>query len=217
MAFDEVRFPTLIDYGYGGGPEYSTDVVVLAGGAEKRNSNWQAARSRYEVAHRIKDQDQLDELITFFRARQGKARGFRFRDWFDYKLQDELIGAGDGSETEFQIIKTYTNSVSEVRNITKIVTQSDANAIAAAHGSTALTFVVKVNTVAQTEGGGNDYTIDRNTGIITFNSPVTNTHPITVTCEFDIPVRFDTDRMFATIESFENHMWDGVPLIEVRV
>jgi uncharacterized protein (TIGR02217 family) len=215
MAFDEVRFPTLISWGFGGGPEYNTDVIILSSGYEKRNSNWSIARGKYEVAHNMKSQTQLAELITFFRARQGKARGFRFRDWNDYKLETQTIGTGNGVQTVFQIIKTYTNSVTETRNITKIVSQADSNTIATAHGSTAITFEVRVNSVLKVETS--DYTIDRNTGIITFLSPVTNTHVITVSCEFDVPVRFDTDRMMATIDQHNSHSWSGIPLVEVRI
>lgn len=217
MAFDEVRFPTLISWGAGGGPEFNTDIIVLGSGFEKRNSNWEEARHKFTVSHNFKNQSQLDELIEFFMSRKGMARGFRFRDWSDYKLELESIGVGDGVETEFQIKKTYTNSVSQVRNITKIVTQSDSDAIATEHGSSASTWEVRVNSVLQTEGGGSDYVVDRDTGVITFNSPVTNTHVITVSGEFDVPVRFDTDRMARTIDQFRDFNWDGIPLVEVKV
>lgn len=217
MSFDEIRFPTLISWGFGGGPEYNTDIVILSSGHEKRNSNWEIARAKYEVGHNLKSQTQLDELIAFFRARKGQARGFRFRDWNDYKLIDENIGVGDGIETQFQITKTYTSLTSEVRDIVKIVTQSDSDTIAGLHGSTATDWEVKVNSVLQVEGPGNDYTIDRDTGIITFNSPVTDTHIITVSGEFDVPVRFDTDRMVATYDAHNDQNWDGVPLIELKI
>jgi uncharacterized protein (TIGR02217 family) len=37
------------------------------------------------VGSGLKNQQQLDELIAFFRARKSKAYGFRFKHWTDYK------------------------------------------------------------------------------------------------------------------------------------
>jgi hypothetical protein len=62
----------------------------------------------------------MDELIAFFRARKGKAYGFRFKDWTDYKATSQLIGTGDGAIKTFQLVKRYpSGSVVEVRTITK--------------------------------------------------------------------------------------------------
>lgn len=214
MSFDEVRLPTIITWGFSGGAEYNTDVIVLSSGFEKRNVNWEDARYRYTIAYTIKNQDELNELIAFFRARKGKARGFRFLDLGDYKLDNGQIAVADGVEAVFQIIKTYPGS-SDVRELKKIITQSDSDSIATDHASTALIFAVKVNAVLQTESV--DYTIDRNTGIITFTAPPADTLPITVTCEFDTPARFDTDSMIANIQSLNNYSWEGVQIVEIRV
>jgi uncharacterized protein (TIGR02217 family) len=35
--------------------------------------------------------------------------------------------------------------------------------------------------------------------------------------EFDVPVRFDTDRMAITIEQINLHQWSGIPIVEIRV
>ncbi|MBY0355033.1 MAG: DUF2460 domain-containing protein, partial [Rickettsiales bacterium] len=75
MSFVEIQFPADISYGSSGGPTFSTDVIEAFSGFEQRNINWSAARARYNVAHGVKTQSQLDELIAFFRARQGKAIG----------------------------------------------------------------------------------------------------------------------------------------------
>jgi len=79
MAFIEVRFPTDIAYGSVGGPQYFTDIVITQSGYEQRNANWSQARVQYNVAHGVKTQSQLDTLIAFFRARKGRADGFRLR------------------------------------------------------------------------------------------------------------------------------------------
>jgi hypothetical protein len=115
-GFHEVRFPDNIAYGATGGPEFATTVVATGSGHEKRNVNWAEARGRWDVASGLKKQAQIDELIAFFRARRGKAYGFRFKDWTDYKATGQLLGTGDAVETQFQLVKHYpSGSVIEVR------------------------------------------------------------------------------------------------------
>jgi uncharacterized protein (TIGR02217 family) len=80
-GFHEVRFPDNIAYGATGGPEFATTLVVTGAGHEQRNVNWAEARGRWDVRSGLKKQAQIDELIAFFRARRGKAYGFRFKDW----------------------------------------------------------------------------------------------------------------------------------------
>lgn len=217
MAFHEVRFPTKISYGASGGPQFNTDIIELFSGFEKRNQNWANSKARYDVSHNIKTQTEVDELIKFFRARKGRAHGFRFRDWADYKLVGETIGTGDGAATTFQIKKTYTNGVgSEVRDIKKIVSNSDAISIATGQTNGVYTaWAVYKNSVLQTET--THYTVDRDTGIITFLSAPANGHAIQVDGEFDVPVRFDTDKLATKIDYYNDFSWGEIPLVEVRI
>lgn len=199
MAFVETRFPADISYGSSGGPEYSTDIVVTQSGYEQRNINWSQARARYNVAHGVKTQAQLDSLIAFFRARKGKADGFRFKDWTDYKAIAQPIGTGDGSTTVFQLIKQYTSgSVAETRIITKPVSG---------------TVKIYLNGVLQSSG----YSANTTNGQITFIVAPGSGVSVTADFEFDVPARFDTDRLSAVIESYGSHSWNDIPIVEIRV
>lgn len=199
--FIEQQFPPNISYGSKGGPGFSTTVFISDSGAEQRNINWQDARARYDVSHGIKDIDDMDAILAFFYNVKGMAIGFRYKDWADYQLVDEPIGTGDASETVFQIIKTYTvGSEDYVRDIKKIVDG---------------TLVVKVDGVTQTLT--TDYTVNINTGVITFVLPVPLNDVVTVTCEFDVPVRFDTDQMDITQEAWRLETWDSIPLVELKL
>lgn len=200
MAFVEVAFPSDIAYGSSGGPEYSTDIVITHGGYEQRNINWAQSRAKYNVAHGIKTQAQLDTLIAFFRARKGRANGFRFKDWSDYRATAQAIGTGNGSNKIFQLVKTYTSGgITETRTITKPVSG---------------TVTVYKNSVLQASGA---YSIDTITGKITFVTAPANAAIITADFEFDVPVRFDTDRLSATLDSYGVNSWNDIPLVEVRV
>ena len=199
MAFVEVQFPTDISYGSSGGPQYATDIVISQSGYEQRNIGWSQARARYNVAQGVKTQDQLNTLIAFFRARKGRAYGFRFKDWTDYSAAGEAIGTGDGSATMFQLQRTYSSGmVDEVRSVTKPVSG---------------TVQVYVNGVVQSAG----ITVDTTTGNVTFAAAPASGAAITADFEFDVPVRFDTDRMSASLDAYGINSWMDIPLVEVRV
>lgn len=198
-AFVEIRLPVDISYGSSGGPEYSTDVTITHGGFEQRNINWADARAQYNVAHGVKTQAQLDELIAFFRARKGRAYGFRFKDWTDYQGIAEVLSIGDGITTNFQLVKHYSSGgITETRAIKKAV---------------AGTVQLYLDAVLQTSG----VSVDTATGIVTFATPPANGVEIMADFEFDVPVRFDTDKLSASIDSYGSHSWMDIPLIEVRV
>ena len=168
--FLETRLPEDISLGAEGGPEYSTDIVMAASGYEQRNINWGQARAKYNLAPAINTHEQLQELIAFFRICKGKAYGFRFKDFADYKAQDQLIGIGDGIQKEFQLIKTYSSeSKIEKREIKKPVEG---------------TLIISGNC-----------NCDYSTGIITFITSPEVGQKIIASFEFDIPVRFDTDQL----------------------
>ncbi|MGE0252402.1 MAG: DUF2460 domain-containing protein [Dongiaceae bacterium] len=199
MAFHEVQFPNDIAYGATGGPEFATSVVATASGFEQRNINWSSARGRWDVASGLKKQTQLDTLVAFFRARKGRAHGFRFKDWTDYKTTAQALGTGNGTITTFQLIRTYSSGgATDVRTITKPV---------------AGTVKVYLAGVQQMSG----WSVNTTTGVITFTTAPGNNVAVSADYEFDVPVRFDTDRMAITIEQINLHQWSGIPIVEIRV
>jgi uncharacterized protein (TIGR02217 family) len=199
MAFIETRFPTDIAYGSVGGPQYSTDIVITQSGYEQRNANWSQARAQYNVAHGVKTQAQLDTLIAFFRARKGRADGFRFKDWTDYQITGQAIATGNGTATAFQLVKTYSDGgVMQARTIAKPV---------------AGTVNIYLNGVLQSSG----YALDTTTGLVTFSVAPASGVAITADFQFDVPVRFDTDRLAATIDSYGSRSWHDIPLVEIRI
>jgi uncharacterized protein (TIGR02217 family) len=219
MSFHEVRFPTDISYGSKGGPEFNTNIVETASGYEQRNAYWTYARHKYDVAYGIKLASQLTALIKFFNARRGRAYGFRYKDWADYRT---LGGSGvvngygiaidpnDPDEKHYQVYKRYTDTGATYdRILRKIVDNSWIVYI----GPNPITITKDNNDPP----AGN--TINTNTGIITFAN-----HPsgeVTITCEFDVPVRFDVDYLPVILENWnpETDNFVGqlsVPLIEIK-
>jgi uncharacterized protein (TIGR02217 family) len=199
MSFAETRFPADISYGSAGGPEFSTDVIVTQSGHEQRNSNWVMARARYNVAYGVKSKEQLAELITFFRARKGQAEGFRYKDWTDFEAVGQLLGTGNGSNRDFPLIKTYANGgTTRTRFITKPV---------------AGTVKIYLNSVLQTSG----VTVNMEIGVVTLVTAPASGVNVQADFEFDVPVRFATDRLSASLDTYGSYSVKDVPLVEVRV
>lgn len=206
MAFYETpRFPTAISFGSVGGPGYSTDVVVLNGGAESRNQNWSQARMRWDLAPAVKTQALLDALVAYFRIMKGRTHGFRFQDPFDYQVPG---GSSSGVFTavgadRYQMYVRYTNAAgTEDRLISKPV---------------ASTIVVK-DPSGNTRTLTTDYTLDSTTGIATAvlaGSP--SLVLATWTGQFDVPVRFDTDQLHVRLVNKNVYDWGSIPVVEIRV
>ncbi len=207
MSFIDVQFPTDIAYGSAGGPTYNTSVVSIKSGREKRNINWNYPRIEFDVSYGVREMPELESLIAFFHIVQGKGRTFRFKDFSDWKscktentpaFDDQNIGTGDGSTTEFQIYKSYSysGSVRQSRKITKPVSG---------------TVLVGINGTEQTSG----WSVDTSTGVITFDSAPSDGANITAGYEFDIEARFDTDTLSTNLEDYRTGSIE-VPVIEVK-
>jgi uncharacterized protein (TIGR02217 family) len=208
MAFDEIRFPDNISRGARGGLERRTRIVELASGREERNSPWAGSRRRYDASYGIRRAVDLASVIAFFEARSGRLRGFRWKDWADYKsclpsqtiaATDQLIGHGDGTRTAFQLSKTYSSGLqSYVRTINKPV---------------AGTVLVAVGGVAQSSG----WSVDTTTGIVTFTTAPANGAAVTAGFEFDVPVRFDSDLMDVTLDIERLGSITSIPIVEIKL
>jgi len=209
MNFHEVRFPAPLSVGSSGGPERRTEIVTLNNGFEERNSPWRHSRRRYDAGLGVRSLDDLAEVIAFFEARQGQLYGFRWKDWTDYKScppssrpgsLDQVIGEGDGVTTAFQLIKTYrSGATAYARPISKPVEMSVSLALDG----------VKLD--------GSDFEVDHANGAVTLATAPASGVRITAGFEFDVPVRFDTDRILASLSSLSAGEIPSIPIIEVRV
>lgn len=198
-AFHEVRFPPAISRGATGGPAFSTTVVETAAGFERRNVNWSTARGRWNIGTGLRRREAFAETIAFFRARRGRAHGFRFKDWTDFRGIAEPIGTGEGTRTLFFLARTYASGgVAPVRPIAKPV---------------AGTVRIYRDGVEALTG----WSVDVTTGLITFAAPPALGVAISADFEFDVPVRFDTDRMDLSLDSYEAGSWADIPVVELRI
>ena len=203
MAFDEVRLPARLAFGSTGGVERRTEIATLASGFERRSTPWALGRRRYLIGANLRSLDDMAELTAFFEARRGRLYGFRVKDCADFKscapggtiaATDQALGMGDGARTAFDLTKTYGDVV---RPIAKPVTGSVRVALDG------------VETTA--------FSLDATTGRVTLAVAPGPGVATTAGFAFDTPVRFDTDRIETTLESFDAGRMAAVPLIEVRI
>ncbi len=190
-----------------GGPGFNTNVVVTHSGREKRNANWSQARGRWELGERVMHQTELDAIVKFFRATQGRALGFRFKDFADFSatIANGRLGTGVGDGgTTYQLKRRYTQASQNIdRDIKKPVTG---------------TVKVFVDAVEQLSG----YTLDTVTGIVTFSSSKSAAQVLTWSGEFDVPVRFDTDEIKTRFDAYDKaslqafHYLFSLPIVELR-
>jgi uncharacterized protein (TIGR02217 family) len=207
MAFHEVRFPDDISRGARGGPERRTQVVELASGDEERNASWADSRRRYDAAYGIRRSDDLAAVIAFFEARNGRLHGFRWKDWGDWKSSlpstpvtpiDQVLGTGDGEVKTFQLVKRYESGAQAwLRRIVKPVEG---------------TVRVVRSGVEATSG----WSVDTTTGVVTFGTAPAAGVLVTAGFEFDVAVRFDTDRLDVTWDLDRLGSIASIPLVEVR-
>lgn len=207
--FHEIRFPANLSFGSIGGPERRTEIVTLTNGYEERNTPWAHSRRHYDAGLGLRALDDIEALIAFFEARGGQLHGFRWKDWADCKsckpsgtpeYRDQLLGQGDSETVTFQLRKAYASGPGRyLRPICKPVRGS-----------------VLIGLGGEEQREGLEFEVDYTTGIITFTTPPGQGAEITAGFEFDVPVRFGTDRIAVSVASFHAGEMPQVPVIEVR-
>lgn len=212
MNFHEIRFPTAISRGATGGPERRTDVVALGSGHEERNSRWADSRRAYNAGYGVKSLDDLHAVVAFFEERRGRLYGFRWKDHTDWRscaplatpsALDQQLGVGDGTTTTFQLAKRYgALHAPWARRITKPVS-----------GTT----LIAVDGASQVVG--THVVVDNITGIVAFQPEHIPIEGAIVTAgfEFDVPVRFDADRLEVSLQGLDHGAIPSIPVVEVRI
>jgi uncharacterized protein (TIGR02217 family) len=218
VSFHNILFPDDHNYNTAGGPGHNTKIVVLDSGKEQRIPRWNGARRQYEINYDDREHPKLVTLQEFIVARQGSTHSFRLRDWHDCNSsvdgglapelggtapddEDVLLGTGDNVEVDFQMVKFYADvAATRTRNITK-----------PRNG----TVVVALDGAVQTEG--THYSVNYQSGIVTFNTAPGIGEQITAGFEFDTPVRFtrEADELLETpIKDFGSGDAVNVRMIE---
>lgn len=202
QSFSESRLDPAISLNATVTPMRRTQIIDLAGGSEERVSKWRDSRRKYDIGYAVREADAIARVVAFFEARGGRYSGFRFKDWQDWKScgidrdiapTDQPLGIGDGGTTVFQLIKRYEDGFDFYeRPVLKPRTARIA--------------------VDGVEVDG--FSVDLTTGLVTMAAAPAVDAVLTAGFEFDVPVRFDSDELPATLFLPDVHGIESIVLVE---
>jgi len=211
-GFHDVLFPLPVSFGATGGPERRNEIVRLTSGREKRNARFSHSRRSYDAGSGVKSLEDLYDVLAFFEARRGSLNAFRFRDPFDMKscrpsaepsALDQALGTGDGRTASFLLAKNYGDPPDAyVRLIRKPVEGTLLVAVAGVEKSSPA-----------------DFAFDDATGSVVFATAAVPPAGAVVTAGyvFDVPVRFDAERIEISLTAFKAGQIPSIPLVEVEL
>ena len=96
-----------VEYGFEGGPAYSTDVTDLENGFEERDSEWRFPKHEYSASFKDIDDSSRDYIISAFHACRGRRHSFKFKDWNDYTVVEQPLQVLPGTSDPIQLYKLY--------------------------------------------------------------------------------------------------------------
>jgi uncharacterized protein (TIGR02217 family) len=206
-SFHEIQFPLRLALGTSGGPYRRTDIVSLSNGRESRNRRWKDARRHYDAGSGVRSVSDLYEVLAFFEARAGQLHGFRFADPVDFQScgpdgtvssDDQPLGTGNGVRTAFQLVKVYSDAGGTTE---RVIAKPQAGSV-----------VVRIDGIAVSP---DDFSVDHASGIVTFDTAPINGAAIRAGFRFDVPVRFDTDRIEINLDAFHAGRIPSIQLVEI--
>lgn len=198
MFIDQYPPDSVMKFGFVSSPRFSTSITAVASGAERRNRNWQHPLHRFTAPEAVECHEHLVDLHNMWMVTAGPLHTFPFRDPLDFASRDliapnhapaigptdQVLGVGDGQRTEFQLVRRYSfGGQFYDRKIAKPVVS---------------TVVVALNAqppeeISEPHGGPYTWTVDRETGVVTFDKPVYQDLLVTAGFLFDVEVRFESD------------------------
>jgi uncharacterized protein (TIGR02217 family) len=214
-GFIDLYLPENIrSYPFISSPRTSTTIAVSGGGAEQVNRNWLQPLHRFSAPEIVRCHETIEDLREHWWITDGPASSFPFRDPLDFascrltkankipslSAVDQILGIGDGAEATFPFSKTYTRGAFSKTRLLRLPVES--------------TVLVALDGVASPS---TDWTIDRQAGELTFDTPPGVGVVVTWGGLFDVPVRFEADDSFEQIvKAYETTGAAGLSFWEKR-
>lgn len=222
MTFIDERLPVDIERGSSYGLGFKTTVLALESGFEQRNKDWSIVKGKGDVGYSIQGVASLKFVRDHFMVMNGKFNTFPFKDWFEYKVGDpadavstkQLQGLGDDATVDFPAIRTFPFGVGSYDRPIVLPVLTTCRAWL---DSSELTRVTGAPTAGQ-------FRITRPGGVITTGDVFASTggsgpggeEVLSLVCEYDNYIRYDTDRIMPQLEWEQVGSIEDIPVIEVR-
>ncbi len=166
-------------------PVWHTKIQESVSGKELRAAFFSAPLWRFSMSYEILRADavnaELQSLMGFFLARQGMFDSFLYTDPTDHSVAAQNFGTGDGTTTQFQLVRSLGGFSEPIQNVNGTPTL-DVNG---------------TPTAAFTLGS---------TGVITFTTAPAAAAVLTWTGSFYFRCRFDLDS--ADFSNFMQNLWE---------
>jgi len=173
MNFHDISLPKFIAIFAVGQFEFTNSYVSTLSGREVMSLDRGNSKQKYLIKNCRLSQAEFDQFNIFFRARRGMQFAFRLRDYGDYQVRKQFIAQGTGLVSEFQLFKSYDDSISPyVRIITKPVRDS-------------IKLYIRDEEIVGI--------INYDTGVITLNHPLPQDQILVADFIFDVAVRFNNN------------------------
>jgi uncharacterized protein (TIGR02217 family) len=184
-------FPTFIgiEWPVGRQPLWDTLLQKPISGKETRLQLWTAPRYQYTASFSILGSNgasvsgttnsDWNTLLGFFNQVGGSALPFHFYDNTDNAVTTQLLGTGDGTTTQFNLVRTLGNFVEPIQD----GTQSG---------------FLLYNNGSLVSGSNYTFVTDPQWGFtyaVNFNTAPASGHSITATFNYNWPCRFDDDKL----------------------
>ncbi|NRB10793.1 MAG: TIGR02217 family protein [Rickettsiaceae bacterium] len=196
MNFHDIRLPDFITAYAITRPVFSTKIVKTKSGREIRSNDSSNLQHRIIIKNCILSAAEFQQFYSFFIARQGRRYSFRFRNYLNYQVFDQVIGEGDDKTNKFQLMINYSDKIIPLQQkITKPILKT-------------LSLAIDSNTI-NTE-------VDKYTGIVTLNKPLKKGSKLTASFEYDLVMRFAQDDFDITYQPCGAVALSEIELIEVE-
>lgn len=225
MSYVNEVFPVAVSQQARGGPRMGLAVTESPdSGAQERARRWPSYRWEYEAGVGLHPDTTLDPVYAHYLT-VGPENSFPFFDPRDYTSApdnrsdpassgtlDQPIGVGNGTNTVFQLSKTYAfGSRSYLRNIRKPLSAQPYRSL----DGTTKTAQVYVSVGGTLQTLGTHYSLDTSTGIIVFVTPPGNGVAVRASFVFYVPVFYGADFVYkATRDAVNAGRIPELPLVE---
>lgn len=233
------RLPDNLAYGLKAGDLYETEKVVTGGGFSFKNRRWKRPRKRFVGTLKNMSLADREGWFGFMKTVAfGQANNFILLDRTDYCSQapqglppvisatDQILvglattdGAtgvapaiGDGATLQFRLCKQYFSPSNAIRYCRLINFPVPSGTLI---GS--LTASIKIGIAGVDTPSGGHWSIDAETGIVTFITPPGIGAALTAGFFFYVPVEFDEDYYALSQDQPTLSSIDQISLTEVRV
>lgn len=190
-AYVRAYIPACESYDWTGGPGFNTRIVVKQNGRERRNADWSQPQHSYSLPFQGLTQADYVPIKAMHLNRRGAWGVFLYRDPLDSVASQEVFAIAEAGQTTFQLAKqSAIDGVPYERMVRALYLPDPQNP----GGVVPAPVSVRVNGAATTS-----YTLDPDTGVIVFASPMAGGEVLDWSGSFSLWVRFVSDRLPFTI------------------